>query len=748
MDLDALRFARFGSLETAIEDWAATVRKLKALEKDAKRSLEKKALAADWSGENASVTREFVVRTTGEFADGVREARSIHNILKDARSELVRYKSQLEKALEDGQKKNLTVLSNRDGGFTVTMNVHPDSTTKDVASHGQKDADALRDRIEKILKGATETDTTAARALRMIANHSPVGFSHVPTYKDRDQAAKSLKDAETALKLANKGGANLDDKELTRLNGLLKANRQDPLFSETFATRMGPKKTLQLYADLADVRWFYGDRQGRREQVKQFQKNLGLTLGTATRSDSAAMEKWEHRMVDLGPKELDTDRSSQPRGFQVMSNLMRFGKYDTEFLNRYGEDLLEMDKEENKVRRLSPWQSTGHATLNFWGKHDRGADPVNGFLEGLGHNPEASTQFFNRPANPDPENPGIDSKKDLNEHLKYLTKERHFGTVFGSSEEEKVGYRSLGHALEAASTGHPWDFIPTSSDGKPELPPGYSDHRTADTASVMEQLVHMYKGVDGQKLMESNEGIAPSLGRIGAAYMDDVNYSLTGNEDLFGTKYEGRHRIDSSDMKYFLETLGGDKSAYSTMSQAQSMYTAGVLAANPGDTEAGFRNGEEALRSTARVFGILDRSMHENLAEEYRENAKKVNEEMERLGEWKKSAVVSSTAVAAGLITAPISSGTAAVVAPLAAEVGKEVFNTFLEPRVTDTDEMEPSDDIRKAAEKADARATETLRRIWEKYCNESDWDDSEQGESEITDVYNNFGPKGRYGGD
>ncbi|WP_427919645.1 hypothetical protein [Streptomyces sp. cg40] len=52
-------------------------------------------------------------------------------------------------------------------------------------------------------------------------------------------------------------------------------------------------------------------------------------------------------MTKLGPDQLGIDDASNPTGYAVMSNLMRFGDYDDQFLNDYGDKLLAYDKQVN-----------------------------------------------------------------------------------------------------------------------------------------------------------------------------------------------------------------------------------------------------------------------------------------------------------------------------------------------------------------------------------------------------------------
>jgi hypothetical protein len=121
MDLDALRQGDFSKLSQAITAWKGVVDRLQTLETDARDDLKAKADKANWAGVNATVSREFISKTAGEFSDAHTQAKSIHDILKDTHDELVDYKQQLDQALTRGRAKNLTVTPTAGGGFTVTM---------------------------------------------------------------------------------------------------------------------------------------------------------------------------------------------------------------------------------------------------------------------------------------------------------------------------------------------------------------------------------------------------------------------------------------------------------------------------------------------------------------------------------------------------------------------------------------------------------------------------------------------------
>ncbi|WP_406419913.1 hypothetical protein [Streptomyces sp. NBC_00842] len=683
MDLDSLRFANFSDLDAAITDWEQMVAKLKTLQGDAKDDLKAKSDKANWAGENATVTRAFVDKTAGEFADAHTQAETITKILTDTRGELVGYRTELNAAIHRGVQKNLTVQDMGEGSFTVTMNIHPDRAAKGTTlpEHTQQDVDAFRDEIQNILKKATESDTSAANVLTLLVDQAKYGFSDA-SYSDRDSAAKAVAEAEKMAKILKKDPHDVTLTELNTLNTTLAAYKNDPLFAERFATQVEPKKVLEFYAGIADPYQGYGTDRKRLEQAKQLQKNLGITLGTATLSDSDTMERWERQMVKLGPDRLGIDDANDPTGFAVMSNLMRFGDYDDQFLNDYGDKLVAYDKEHN-VKNMSPWiNNWNQGDLNFYGKYDRGRDPMTGFLEALGHNPDASTQFF---AQPDGAGAAVDKESEVNDHLKYLTKDRIWlsdSPMMGGDIKVIAGHDSLGHALESATTGYAYDADPMS--GKDPMVPGSRDHRTAATAGVMEQVAFLYGSEDGPKMLHEQSQLADSLGKMGAAYIDDIDYSLSGvgdsakDDGAFPAKYGGRANFGNQGAIDFLSVLGQDETSHGVVSAAQHLYTLSALDAFPATSEANIDSAHDALTTGADARGILDHSRVQQAETTYKADSEDANKSLGRSGDWIK--LGTGVVVGGGIAAIPLPGSTAAalVVAPMVADTAGEALNTFI----------------------------------------------------------------------
>ncbi|MFF8741986.1 hypothetical protein [Streptomyces californicus] len=683
MDLDALRFGNFSQLGQAITDWEEMVKKLATLEKDAKDNLGGKAAKARWTGENAAVTRSFVEKTAAEFADAHTQARTVARILADTRDELVAFRDDLTEEISRAAKKNLTVRDTGDGSFTVTMNIHPDRAAKGTTlpEHSQSDMEGLRDRVQAILRQATRSDTTAAEALRLIVDQAERGFSGAD-YADRDSAAKALAAAEALAKTLKKDPSEVTATELNAVNATLAKYGKDPLFAEKLATSTTPDGLLTFYAGVADPYQGFGADPNRLKQAKLLQKNLGVALGTATLSDSAAMRSWEQKMVKLGPEELGTDHANNPRGFAVMSNLMRFGDYDDQFLNEYGEQLVAFDKERN-VKNMSPWiNNWNNGDLNFYSKNDRGRDPMTGFMEALGHNPGAATEFFSQPTGT---GSGVDKESELNGNLKYLTKERIWlsdAYIMGGDNKVIAGHDSLGHALEAATTGYAYGADPMAA--KDPMIPGNRDMRTAETAGVMEQVAFLYGSEDGPKMLHEQAQLADSLGKMGAAYIDDINYSLTGvgdhvkDEEAFPAKYADRANLGNQGAISFLSVLGQNETSHGVVTAAQHLYTLSVLDANPATTAANIDNAHDALTIGGEARGILDHSRVQQAAETFKGEAEEQNKSLGRSGDWVK--LGAGVVVGGGIAAIPLPGSTAAalVVAPLAADTVGNAVNTFI----------------------------------------------------------------------
>ena len=500
MDLEALRHANFSLLNTAISDWGKVVKSLTTLEKQARDDMKAKADKANWAGVNATVSREFISKTAGEFSDALTQGTSIHNILKDTYDELVGYRDKLKQALDDGfEKDKLSVYGEQGGGFRVVAAIHPEPP-------GTKEkAEALKNRIQELLGQATTSDSTAARALKAIAEQADYGFSGVK-HADRDSAADALQKADAMAMLA-KDAKKMSPQELAEFQRTMAKYKDDELFAAQFAAKLGGKETLQFWNDLAEIH--AGAKGEELKQLQSIQKDLSMTLATATLSDADGMQEWKKKVLDEATTAFRSNPSDPLRpngamGYQVMSSLMHHGKYDAEFLDAYGKKLLKMD--------MAPAGQTGMGTNDLWKTgnitdlvfgDDDGRDPMVGFMKALSHNPEAALETF-------------DDKKTF-EHV-----------VESMRYTDRDG--AVAHALEAAVTGY----------GDGEKATDIRPHSKEQVALMQDVMHSVAQPETGAKLV--NKATGESFGDMAASYMPEISRSLAGT----GSRVDLRDRQPQS----------------------------------------------------------------------------------------------------------------------------------------------------------------------------------------------------------
>ncbi|MDJ0380147.1 DUF6571 family protein [Streptomyces sp. G-G2] len=574
MNLNALRSADFSKLATAVGDWTAMATKLWDLEHDARGDLGGKAAKANWDGVNATVTREFITKTTKEFADAATEATSIGNILRDTHGELVDYKARLNEAIRRALEKNLTVTETGNGGFTVTMNVHPDRAAKGhaVPEHTEADAIALRDEVQRILEGATESDSTAAKALTMLVSQTPYGFSDA-AYDDRDRAADAMKDAERIAKLLKNKGDDMSPEEFDQLNKDLAKYKDDRLFQETLATSIGPRGLLDFWADLADPSDGGTLQRSRHDQFGDFQRNLSLTLAGATQSDSPAMRAWENDMVNLGGERIQT-RGSQVYGYQVMSNLMRNGDWDNRFLNDYGNALVATEK---KMKLPANYWNGGIPPvpkMNFIGE-DFGRDPMTGFMTALAASPNAATEFFNATQPTD--------------NAQYVLGDRQtFDDTPLNSKDGNSSRDATGAALVAAATG----VDPNNVTARP-------DDLTPEHRQVLDRSM--------KYLAERGDDFPPEMrddmAKILSTHSDVVHHSASAMSD----NPNDPRLLNRGDLLEVSKQLSRDQNAYGMLNEAMNReMIQDIHSDHPGDPK-------ETLQRAGNTVGFLEEARYQAL---------------------------------------------------------------------------------------------------------------------------------------
>ncbi|WP_030738119.1 hypothetical protein [Streptomyces sp. NRRL F-2890] len=672
--------ASLDKLHQARQGWDEQVQRLTEMQEPAE-TMAGQARSASWEGENATVTVPHVFAQAGQFEAALLQATSIRNICRDGYHRLKGYQNRLSELIEEAAAEGVHV----DGAGRVDGRLSDlDGETRRIR---QERALAVSQSIESVLQSATEADQSVAQALRDAKGTDPNSFNPVE-YANLSQAETAYADAQHFIELAERG-SDLSDEELRTFDWLAEYYADDPVFAERVTLGLGPEGTLQLWVDLSSGNW-HPDSE-RWQILDGLQANLGNLLGTATRSDSAAMEQWEQEMLELGEQSIN----GGPYGYQVMSALMRDGEYETEFLLDFGEGLMDFEMEfvaqyggSDPVLGSagSPnWRLWNSETrLSFGAPDDFGLDPVVGYLSALSNNPEASTAFFAAPEDFDPS----DRKSEINPRLAYLSQERTWWTSSDGFAPDMIGIHPIvGEVLVAATTGVSPDGLDVTGMDEGAI----GDFRTVDSARVMDQVMQLYGTLDPELLGNQPE-MSSAIGFMAGMYMDDINYAVSGigeennpdQADIFATSYgdtleSGRHASIR-----FLSVIGKDEVAYESATLLQHVYMLGKLDEFPPASQENFLAGSQVLSAGGEVRGILDHARAEQVAADYIEDADAAAAALASAAEWKGAAVGAGVGAGVAFLTAPVTGGLSGLLVPIGADMGGEFLTTFFEGLIDD----------------------------------------------------------------
>lgn len=608
MDLDALRYGNFAKLGEAVTDWKQMAKKLAELGKDAEDNLKAKADKAEWAGVNATVSREFITKTAAEFTDAHTESDSIANILSDTQGELISYRAQLNDAIKRAAEQHLAVVDTGDGAFAVVGNTRPDWANDPSGKTGatdQKVVDAFCSEIHDILSKATESDKTAAQALMLLVDQAKYGFAD-SSYADRDEAAKAVAAAENLAKMA-KEPADMSLDDIAAFNRTMEKYHDDPLFAEQFAKRLGAKGMLQFWTEMTHTH--AGAQGAELEAMKNMQANLGMTLATASFSESDAMRDWKKDLIAESNTNFKAAGSISPfgaLGSQVISSLMRQGQFDTEFLDGYREKLFQADKAAGSSGAHDLWVK-GYDALDLVFGDGNGRDPLGGLFDGLSHNPEAAEHAFA-------------SKSDLDHML---------GTTRYMDRGE-----SLGRALESAVTG-------IAAGDTSSMAPPHSAAQTEIMANIMNAVAQPGSGDD-----LVTKGLGKSFGDMAAAYMPEISQALAGpnSGSVFLTDSEAPDAFQGErvpDVVRFLSVTSADPEGRAGIIYGESIYTGSLLEAHLSDSSLFDGPREQVIENIGKNAGIIEGFVGHSVADGEVEAAvageKDYNDALKAKGDFAKS---------------------------------------------------------------------------------------------------------------
>ncbi|MDH6112859.1 hypothetical protein P3T36_002577 [Kitasatospora sp. MAP12-15] len=416
---------------------------------------------------------------------------------------------------------------------------------------------------------------------------------------------------------------------MAQLDALLKEHAGDPRFTTAFYGSQDPSTFLSNYAAMAQSADYAGSA-ARSASVKDLEANLGLALANATDTGNQphVTDTWEAALRKSGAAHVSMypgqPVEGQPYGYQILSNILRTGTYDPHFLDPVAEHITQLTMADPAmwdsavVHHAYPFQD-----LQFLGQNGTGFNPMSGILEGLGHSPAAATAYFANPATRySPDGVALGPADPPIKYLDVLTNNgpgvRDSGSASilmdrdsGIAQHPSTGLpfpgevTSLGHALEAATVGVPYDAVNAA------LPP-----HIAAMGAVMSDAVTKFGHGDGPKMLSGDGALFGnlngSLGHMTAAYIGDVQTAVSGGMPPMPS-FGAPAQLNEGDTVKLLGTLGRDPDAYGSIVQAQQAYTTAQIqdvfqhqadhgnlaiavdnAARPGGTVEGIINGARA----------------------------------------------------------------------------------------------------------------------------------------------------------
>ncbi|MFD3939955.1 hypothetical protein ACFWSF_20830 [Streptomyces sp. NPDC058611] len=687
--------APLGQLQTAVTDWQAMAGKLDELAEAARNGLKAKADKAQWSGVTAGVAREFVTKTAKEFEDAAKEAKGIHAALTQGHAAFKSSRDQLKRISDEEAPA---------AGFRVdvTGKVEPLPLVTEQERHAARhDPDYLSSvranrslwqrKIDSLIDACDDVDQSLARLLR--ANIAAAHDFSGPKYADL-----TAEQAGRASDLARKG-RELTHAGLVELNELLNDNHAVPAFATKFYEALGPQGALEFFGQLSMDTGARGYDEQRLKDIQDLQMNLGLSLATATDPDhhQHLPDRFAQDLRQLGTERIPLAKhdGNPPFGYQLLGGIMRYGNYDPRFLVPIADHAIQVQAKDQQFffqnKPVNGWVET---QFNPSGGSGAGFDPVNSFLETLGHSPEAATEFFKRDTEEltayNQDGTVKAGPPNLGRHgtyLDYFADEKYTSPTDSNDLDAKGVVKAkqympdaLGHALEAAALGHAWD------DPAPVL------KRNEDAADVMELVVAKYGGDAG--LLKEHEALADSLGRMTAGYIGDVNWALTENDPdgVFAPPEDRREehaKFDRAGARDLLSALGQHPDSYAIATAAERVYGAGVMEAqgfHGGQVDAGAAR--VAIRTTAEFQGMLDDSRAGQLGAEAEKNHEKFEKAAEHRGAWIEFGTSAAVGGAVALLPATIVGvGVAAVVVPIAIDIGSGAVEQAASSAITEWSE-------------------------------------------------------------
>ncbi|WP_098894257.1 hypothetical protein [Streptomyces sp. t99] len=716
--------APLGKLKAAADDWSEMATKLDRLADHASDGMKAKANKASWEGLNAGVTKAFVGKTVKEFADAAAEAKGVKTLLEEGYAAFKKAKDDLVN-IRDHEGPAAGISVDGRGKVTARSPISENNAARhdpDFSKYLQQERENIaswQKKIDAIVETCNDTDVTFKNSLQ--ANVTDRKDFSAPKYTKFDQ-----EEAARAVALANKG-RDLTHAELQALNELLRDNGKSEEFAKNFYEKLGPEKALAFFGQLAtDTNDYSKVDKERLADVQALQRNLGLNLATASH-DKAFIAEWGPELRKMGTQQIPLskyDNGGGPYGYQLLGGIMRYGNYDAKFLNPIAEHVAQLHQQD-------PYRFAGNKQVNGFldnpynpsGKNGSGYDPTTAMLEALGNSPEAAKKFFTDDPTAYNEDGTVNQgatadlgKQDgeaIDNYLDFFGNEKWESFPdSNSTDPDKLGPTlqympdALGHALEAATLGY--------RAGEPDA----RVQRDADNAAIMQKVMEKYGSDAG--LLKHQEGLADSMGVMGAGYIDDINWALDkgdANSVFAPTKnIEGHIPFGDdgdearSNARQFLSALGQHPDAYATLSAAEQAYTRSALETHVGpdgtiDTGAA----RTTVRVGAEVQGMLDQSRADQVQADNMKKHEDYEKAVAKRAGWVEFGAGVGIAAGVAFLPATAAVGAAAVLIPLATDTAGGAAEQVIGQVVGDVSD----NSVDKSKEKAEQLTREEWNSIY-----------------------------------
>jgi hypothetical protein len=655
-----LNEADFSKLSHCAESWKQMEKKYQGIGEQFDQQVVKR-LKGTWDGEAATKAFAHMSTVSKQYDAAGAEAARMGKLMAKAHDEFAAAQRRLRTFQEDVGNDHFKI---HEDGSIEDVDSRWNSPTASSQPHWAEDRKKKQDgfvhRLKQILQHATELDQGYAAAFKADFNGEDMGFNQ-SGYSSDDEARKAQKDADQAAKLIDKEG-RLTPTELDQLDKLLAAHKGDPEFAARFAQKAGAENTLEQYSKILDPPQGTQLSKEQMERIKSLQKNLGSTIGLATTTDEPGMDKFETDLLEAANRNYNANPTETPyglSGYQLTSSLMSQGDWDDNLLNTYGENLIAKEKQlaPGAQNPDSVWGPTAHHIAGI--TNIPALDPMTGFMDALGHNPDASLEFLDGKTQT--------TNGETIDNLDYLMKDRHWpeGAGYTGDDKHEKGIYTLGHALESATTGVPYDY---NGDSMPL--------HTPDQAKFTNELVTTLGDSKNADLIDGNGRLAPikgSLGDITANYMGDFERAFTTHDlPTNGAPVGGEHGIDRGDAMNFLRSVGQDPEAYKEISAAQQGYTQGLVDEtlthrDPSDDFSHVKDDVASVTSPgSSVAGILSEARAEAVYEKDVAEANDFNAKAGEVNKW----IGRGAGIATGSIASPL--------AGTAVSIGYEEFSGFV----------------------------------------------------------------------